>query len=240
MFTFLFVLLYAAPAFSQFSDSTHYYIKYASTGAINKTDDGNSYLLNNAMAFKVSRKKISLNADASYLYGQSNGDVSNNDFTGSMNFSLYPHGRNFYYWGLTGYDKSYSLKINNRFQGGAGAAWNVISKPNATLNVSDGILFESSDLLLHDTIPDVYHTFRNSLRIYYKWTVKNIIVLEGAHFLQQSLQYSDDYIIKSTNALSVKLRSWLAITAVLNYNRITRTDRENLFINYGLTIEKYF
>jgi len=225
---------------AQFSDSTHYYVKYASTGSINRTNDGNSYLLNNMAAFKVSKKKVVLNAGASYVYGQQDKALTNNDVAAALDFNLYQRTHRFFYWGLASYDKSFSLKINNRFQGGLGAAYDVISRPNATLTLSDGLLFENSDLFLKDTIPDIYHTFRNSFRVTYKWTIKNIIVLEGAQYFQQSLQNGEDYIIKSNNALSLKLRSWLAITAALSYNKLNRTDRENLLINYGVTIEKYF
>ena len=100
--------------------------------------------------------------------------------------------------------------------------------------------FENSDLFLKDTIPDVYHTFRNSFRVLYKWAIKDMIVLEGAHYYQQSLGHGSDFIFKSNNSLSVKLRSWLLLTAALTYNKVNRTDRENLLINYGVTIEKYF
>lgn len=226
---------------AQFSDSVHYYFKYASTGSVNRTEDGSSYLLNNALSFKVSKRKIVLNADAGYIYGRQNDARTNSDFSAALNFDLYPgESRRFYYWGLMSYLKSYSLKVNDQFQGGAGAAYDVVDKPAAMLNISNGILFENNDLLLKDTIPDVYHTFRNSLRLQYKFTFSKIFVLEGTHYYQQSFRYLDDFNLKSTNALSVKLRSWLAITAALQYNKINRTERENLFMNYGLTVEKYF
>lgn len=235
-----FLLFLRLAAFAQFSDSTHYYVKYASTGSINRTEDGNSYLLNNMAAFKISKKKVVLNAGASYVYGQQDRAVTNNDVTAALDFNLYRLSHRFFYWGLASYDKSVSLKINNRFQGGLGAAYEIISKPNASLTLSNGILFENSDLFLKDTIPDVYQTFRNSFRITYKWTIKGIIVLEGAHFLQQSFTNGDDYIIKSATSLSIKLRSCLALTAALNYNKLNRTDRESLLFNYGITVEKYF
>ncbi|UYQ95446.1 DUF481 domain-containing protein [Chitinophaga horti] len=225
---------------AQFSDSVHYYAKYSSTGSINQTNDGRSYLLNNVAAFKISKKKIVLNADAGYVYGAQNSEQTNNDVTASLNFNLYAGNRRFFYWGLATYDRSYSLKINNRFQGGAGVAYDVIRTPTAVLNISDGPLFEHSDLILEDTIPDKYQTVRNSLRVYYKWTIKSIIVLEGSQFWQQSFTKQNDYILKSVNSVSVKLRSWLAITAALNYNRLNRTGRENLLVNYGITMEKYF
>jgi hypothetical protein len=228
-------------AAAQFSDSVNYYVKYASTGAVNRTEDAKSFLLNNALAFKVSKKRIVLNADGGYIYGRQDQSQTNNDVSASINFNLYAHNnRRFYYWGLTSYDKSYSLKINNRFQGGLGAAYDLVKRPAAVLNVSDGILFENADLIFKDTIPDKYKTVRNSLRVFYKFTIKEIIVFEGTQYWQQSLITGSDYILKSNNALSIKLRSWLAITAALNYNKVNRTGRENLFMNYGLTMEKYF
>ncbi len=237
----LFLLIHFCTAtFAQFTDSTHYYLKYASTGSINRTNDGRSYLLNNLAGFKISKKKIVLNAAASYVYGKQDSTLTNDDVTAAVDFSWYKDSRHFYYWGLANYDKSFSLKINRRFQGGLGVAYDLVHKPNATVNISDGILFENSDQILKDTIPDINRTFRNSFRVLYKWVIKDIIVLEGAHFVQNSLSRGDDYILKSTNSLSVKLRSWLLLTAALTYNKVNRTDRENLLINYGVTIEKYF
>ncbi|ASZ12728.1 DUF481 domain-containing protein [Chitinophaga pendula] len=231
---------YSVICHAQFSDSVNYYIKYASTGSINRTNDGNSYLLNNNMRFRISKKKISLNAAAGYIYGKNNQALTNDDISAAVDFSVFRSKDYFYYWGLANFDKSFSLKINRRFQGGVGVAYDIIHRPNATLNISDGVLFENSDLFLKDTIPDVYHTFRNSLRILYRWVIKDIVVLEGTHFLQNSLSHGNDFIIKSNTSLSVKLRSWLSITAALNYNKLNRTDRENLLINYGVAIEKYF
>jgi len=225
---------------AQFSDSTYYYLKYASTGSINHTKDGNSYLLNNAFAFKISKERVSLNASASYVYGKQDHSPTNDDLSAALDFNLYRENRKFYYWGLANYDKSLSLKINNRFQGGLGVGYDVIHRPNATLNLSDGILFENSDLFLKDTIPDVYHTFRNSFRLMYKWVIRDILVIEGSNFLQNSLSNGKDIIIKTNNSLSLKLRSWLLLTAAVTYNKLNRTDRENLLITYGITMEKYF
>lgn len=240
LFTILLAFSCCFKTFAQFSDSTHYYIKYASTGSINRTNDGNSYLLNNMAGFKISKKKISLNAGGSYIYGKQDHKLTNDDISAALDFNWYKDSPHFYYWGLANYDKSFSLKINRRFQGGLGAAYDLIHKPNATLNISNGILFENSDLFLKDTIPDVNRTFRNSLRLHYKWVIKDIIIVEGMHILQNSLSHGNDYIIKTNNSLSLKLRAWLLLTAALTYNKLNRTDRENLLINYGITIEKYF
>jgi len=81
---------------------------------------------------------------------------------------------------------------------------------------------------------------RNSFRVKYKWSFKNTVILQGTNFIQPSLISLKDYILKFNNQLSVKLNKWLAINAAMDYNKISRTNRENLLITYGVTIDKYF
>lgn len=239
-FILLLAIVCYTTAWGQFSDSVHYYGKFSSTGSINTTQDGRSYLLNNSFKLGVSKKKIALNASGGWVYGEQDSVKTNNDFTSSMDFSLFRAVRQIYYWGLANYDKSYSLKINDRFQGGGGIAYNILERKGAYLSLSDGILFEKSDLFLEDTVRDVYHTFRNSFRLAYKFVIHDIVIIDGTHFLQNSLSHGSDVTIRSTSNLSILLRKWLSITATMTYNKLNRTGRENLLFNYGLTVEKYF
>lgn len=226
---------------AQFNDSTHYYLKYLSTGAINKTQDAQSYLLNNAFKVGVSKQTIALNANGSWVYGnQEHNVLTNNDVSFSLDFDLYKSSKHVYYWGLAIYDKSFSLKINDRFQTGFGAAYNIVDTKSLVLNISEGILYEKGDLHLNDTTRDVYNTARNSFRFTFRWVIKDIIVLDGTNFMQNALSYKNDYILKSNTNLSIKLMKWFSITASLAYNRVSRTNRENMLFNYGITIEKYF
>lgn len=225
---------------AQFTDSTTYYAGFTSTGTVNKTNDGDSYLLNNGAKFSIRKKSISLNAVNGWAYGRQNQSLTNNDFSSSLDFNLYKTFPHFFYWGLANYNTSYSLKINNQLLAGMGAAYNLIDRKNILLNISDGILYDKSDLLLSDTIRDRYHTFRNSLRILFRLNVNGIIVLEGSNFLQNSLRDKNDCIFRSSANLSAKLRKWLSFTTSFNYNKISRTNRENLLLSYGLSVEKYF
>jgi len=36
------------------------------------------------------------------------------------------------------------------------------------------------------------------------------------------------------------MNKWLSLTTALNYNRVSRTDRENLLLSYGLSFQKFF
>lgn len=237
----LLLLLNAGLCVAQFNDTTHYFVNFASTGSINRATTGNSYLLNNSFRFSEHKKSIVMNFANSWIYGRSNNSLTNNDFSSSFDFDLYKSIPHFYYWGLATYVTSFSLKINHQFQAGAGGAYNVVDKPAVLLNLSDGILYDRGDLLIDpNNTRDVYHTYRNSFRLMFKFVIKDLVQLDGSDFLQNSFSRRSDYIIHSTTNLSVKIRRWLALTTSLNYNRMNRTHSENTLSNYGLTVEKYF
>lgn len=227
-------------AFAQFNDTTHFHTSYASTGSINRTNNGSSYLLNNNFKFNYKKKYNTLNFNNSWVYGRSNGNLTNNDFSSSLDFNINPKTKHFYYWGLANYNTSYSLKINDQLLAGVGAAYDVIDKKNAMLNLSDGILYDLSDLRISTTENMLYDTYRNSLRLNFRFNIHDLVIIDGNNFLQNSLETKSDYIVRSTTNLSVKLRKWLAFTTSFSYNRVNRTHSENALLNYGLTLETYF
>lgn len=238
--TLLFISLLATfVAAAQYSDSVHYYASIASSGTVNKTNTTRNYLLNNGLKLGIRKKKISLNSTNTWIYGQQQNNLTNNDYNSTLDFNIYtrPH---FFYWGLGNYTASYSLKVNSQYQAGAGAAYNVIDQKNTHLNISDGILYESSDITLTDSSRDKYQTFRNSFRLVFRLNVKDMITFNTTNFLQNSLKDENDYIVKSNVTLGFKLRKWLTLNTSYSYNRYNRTARENTLISYGLTIEKYF
>lgn len=227
---------------AQFNDSTHYYTRFASTGVINKTDGASSYVLSNFATYSVDKRRYFFTGSASYIYGANDGGLTNNDFSTTASFDYLRKQQKLYYWALVNYDKSYSLKITNRLQAGAGLAYRFIKDPThkQDFTLSDGFLYETSNLVDKKLGKDVYQTVRNSLRIKYHFTINNIVVIDGNNFFQPSILDISDYVIKSTNTLSVKLYKWLSVTAAQTYNKVKRTDRENLLLTFGLTVDKYF
>lgn len=238
--TFFIIMFISRLAFSQFSDSVHHHYLFTATGVINKTKDINSYVLNNMVAYEINKKKLSFNTGASWVYGKQQKLLSNNDVSVNANIDYLKNIQSLYYWGLFNFDESYSLKINYRFQSGIGIGYTFVNRPEFNFVVSDGFVYETSDLTDPVLGKDIYQTVRNSFRIKYRWAYKNKLILEGLQFLQPSLISLKDYIIKSSNTLSVKLNTWLAVNASISYNKISRTNRENLLITYGLTVDKYF
>lgn len=223
-------------------DTTVYYVRATSTGSFNRTNDGNSFLTNNNIRFNVIKKTMSLNTSNSWIYGVQSIGLTNNDYSSSVDFNMFKPGRKLYYWALATYDKSFSLKINNRLQTGIGLGYVFVNTNDASISLSDGIIYEYNNLL---PVPGSekdsnYVAIRNSLRLKYRFEYKKIIVLDGIHFWQPSFADIQDYIIKSNSTLSVKVKSWLSITMAVVYNKLNVTNKENLLINYGFMFEKTF
>jgi len=237
----LMILCKAATA--QFNDSTQHYINYTSTGSINKGNGVNTYLLNNMLKYQEHQKSLVLNFVNNWVYGRSNSTLTNNDFSSTLDFDLHKTLPHFYYWGLANYNTSISLHINSQILAGLGAAYSIIDQKTEFLNLSDGPVYDASDLYLTylPNSPRYEHkTVRNSFRLMFKFTIKKVFEVDGADYLQNSFADVHDYIFRTTTNMSLKVNKWLAFTTSLNYNKLTRTHSENLLFTYGLTLEKYF
>ncbi|MGN6419543.1 MAG: DUF481 domain-containing protein [Pseudobacter sp.] len=227
--------------FAQFSDSVDHYISFAGTGNLNRTNTGSTYLLNNAVRFQVDKKKVSLNSMVSYVYGRNPQSKTNDDVLAIMNVDFLKNVQKFYYWALTGFEKSFSLKVDSRFQGGVGVGYIFANSAKSNLEVSDGFLVETTDLSIEDKHGRTsYQAVRNSLRLKYRFLIKDIIKIDGTNFYQPSLSDFNDYILKLNTNVSVTLYKWLSFTTSFNYNRQNITSTENLLLTYGLRAEKYF
>lgn len=225
---------------AQFSDSVHHWAKFQSTGSFNRTGDGVTYLFNNAAQYRLRKKSAELNTAAAYLYGQTPEKLTNNDLNLSLDGNLYKTFPHFYYWGLLNFNSSYSLKVNGQFQAGAGAAYRVIDKEKTVFSISNGWLFEHSDVLAATDSTVRYQTVRNSLRLQFRTTYKDFLKVGSVVYYQQSLLLASDYLLTAKANLDFKLWKWASLTTALAYTRISRTERENLLFTYGLVFEGFF
>jgi hypothetical protein len=239
-FSILVVLFAAITCSAQFTDSSKYYIGYAGTGIINKTERSKSYVFKNAVQGNANKNRFSLSSMFSWIYGEINEALSNNDFETAVDLNYKPDSNKIVYWVLGTFDKSYSLKIRRRYQAGGGISYDILRKNNNRINISNGLLYESGDVTLASGIADNHQTWRNSFRLKYVFKVKDIFSITGTHFLQHSLEGWSDYNIKSASALTLKIYKWVGFTTVLNYNKINRLKTENMLVTIGLTAQKYF
>src|ERR1700712_479279 len=95
-------------------DTAQYIIGLVSTGSLNQAIDNTSYLFNNAARFSAIHRLFTFNLAGNYLYGKSNGVLTNNDVNVTANGD-FRHHRNdrLFYWILANYTSSVSLKINS-------------------------------------------------------------------------------------------------------------------------------
>jgi hypothetical protein len=242
--------LIVANAMIYSEDSSHHPVKprlhgaLSATGIASNANGIKSYTFSNNFKGSIVTRDVTINLTGSYVYGETANILSNNDFTTSLDANVYEHPSKLYYWVLADYTSSHSLLINRQEQAGAGAGYNLIDKKKATLNVSDGLLYENGDL--YDSLyggpngsvyqRDIYSTIRNSVRVLGHWVVWNKVSLDATWYYQNALSNSADYIMKVNAAASVKLRSWLSFTTSYAFNRFTRTRTENSLLTFGLTL----
>lgn len=235
----LFLLFFVLSANAQFNDSTLFQVKYAGTGILNRTNDGSNYISNQQLKFNMLTKKVELNNGYSWVYGQQRKILSNNDFFSTLDLNYYSRIPHFYYWALAVYESSYSLNINSRGQQGLGLAYRILDRDSLRIIITDGIIYEQSNLNLGDSVQKVYYAFRNSLRV--KAQVrKGKMTFEGVGFYQPNLMDGNDYILKGSASLSYRFWKWLSITSAFSYNLQHLTGRENLLITFGLGFDRYF
>lgn len=236
---FIFLVL-LNEATGQLKDTFEYHVNLAATGIINKTESSNSFVFRSGLSFDMDKDNFEVNSSASWIYGKLNRQLSNNDYSFLTNVDYIIDSTRFVVWALGNYDKSFSLRINNRTQWGTGLSYDIIRTAKNRLNISDGILYETSDLRVSDTMNNVYKTWRNSLRLKYVFNIKDLVIINGTHFLQNSLRHQSDYNVKTDLSLSLKLYKWINFTGALTYNLVNRLRRENILFTLGLSVDKYF
>lgn len=215
---------------------TVYSVNASSTGSFSKTNDLKSYIFNNVVKFGMTRGRFTLQNSEGWIYGAQSGVKINNDYSVVLEGDYLKNTNKLYAWGLGTFDKSYSLKVNYRYQVGAGPGYTVVKKDKIAVIVSDGILYERGDLVDPELGALSYSTWRNSFRLKYHWLIHDLVSWDGTGFVQPSLSHGHDNIIRYSTTLSVKLRKWLSVTSSLTYNKLTRTERENLVVTYGVSI----
>jgi hypothetical protein len=175
-----------------------------------------------------------------WLYGRHDSELSNNDLLSAIDIDLQASLPHFYYWGLFNFLSSYSLRVNSQLQVGLGVAYNAIDRKNITLNLSEGLIYEYSNIILEDSTEEHYNTMRNSFRVKLKFQAGMYLNFGATVFYQPSLEYAGDHIIRSETRLGIKIRKWLSLTTGLTYNEISRNRTRNLLLSYGVILEHYF
>lgn len=223
------------------ADTTSFSIGFNGTGSLNKTGGNTAYVFNNGLRFGMIRNRFDLSTGGTWIYGENGIEKTNNDFSFFADLSYLKGYKRVYYWGLTTYDKSFSLKIADRLQAGGGVGFTVADRDHFRLVITDGPLYEKTALREQDKYGRLhYETLRNSFRIKFLFEWADRFVLDGTDYIQNSLSDGNDYIIRSVTNLSIKLYKSLNLKTTLTYNRLNLTGTENLLFTYGISFDKEF
>jgi hypothetical protein len=235
----------AAQDSTHHADTLKFHYTYAGTGSLNNSNSLHSFVLNNALKLSLAKRSSTVDFNNNWIYGKQDAVLTNNDFSSSLALNLYKTLRHSYYWGMANYNTSVPLLINKQLQAGVGIGYNLIDKKKATLILSDGPLFELGDL--YDSLysptghifqRDRYRTVRNSARILVHWIIQDRYTFDGTAFLQNSFAYWNDYILRLSGSISIKLYKWLNLTSAASYSKFTRTRGQNTLLSFGLTIQQ--
>ena len=196
------------------------------SGYWNKTNTSNTSLYTFKTYNTLSSKKHIIFLETGYVYGiQMKSQLTNNDYNIIANFN-FRRDKKIYYWFSTQYDKSYSLDINFRIQNGGGLGLYLFKSEKFYINISDGLIYEYS----------TYNNYRNSarLKIFLK---SNNINLESSTYYQPSLINNTDFIIKSSNTLSISLKKWLGIQCNYTNNIVSLSEKRNELYTVGINFK---
>jgi hypothetical protein len=226
-------------SFAQFNDSTRYYLGYSLTGSYNKNHLNTSFVLSNSLQFKHKAEDLLYNLNLRHVLGKQQYRTVNNDFTGLFDVNRFLFFPGFYTWGLASYSSLFSVNVDHQVQIGAGIAYNLVNKKRFKLNLSDGIIYDFSQIRVSDSIPLTYGTYRNSVRLQVKLFVKEFFTLQSAVYVQHSLKTSHDMIIRGEGELILHLSDVIKGNMKVQYNQFSLTEQKSLFITWGILLNKY-
>lgn len=227
-------------------------IDLSATGSLNKTADDLINIYNTNLRYNYVIQNAEFNANTKWVYGSKSSGLSNNDVNVTVDGNLYhDQKKHFNSWVLGAFTSSYSLNIYSQFQAGAGLAYKIVflekkqeSIKNAdtvrytdilSLRISDGIIYEQSNVINSEANQELYNVFRNSLRMQLVARAWNKVELRGTFFWQPNLQNITDRNILTDVSLGLKISNSIKFDTRFGYNFISRTAKENLTFTYGIS-----
>jgi hypothetical protein len=172
-------------------------------------------------------KVFKLATSPSYIYGQQNGLLAENEFFVDLRTNLF-YEKRFYYLAFTSFEKSNLRKIENRFIGGAGVGYRLIKKERTTLSVTNVLLYEKTDFILNEKFPD-RNLWRNSTRISgeysfndSKFSLSHILFIQPI-ITENNFRWNGNLILKYQLSKQLSLRT----TMENSYESIVVPGRAN-------------
>lgn len=230
-------------------DIKHHKVNIAATGSLNKTTNDVINVYNTNIRYGYTIDNAEFNASAKWIYGSKTAGLSNNDVIVTVDGNRY-HKRikKFNAWVLGSFTSSYSLNIFSQFQAGAGLAYKITFLENEkeateksrkytdalSLRMSNGIIYEQSNVINAESKQELYNVFRNSLRVQLQAQAWDKVELSGTFYWQPALNNLRDRNIIADITLGFKIANNIRFDTRFGYNYISRTAKENLTLTYGI------
>lgn len=242
VFTCLLLFFISKKIAAQPNDSAKFHsLKANLGGTINRTAEGFAYLLQHNASYQYREARNAVNVRGQHIFGQSLGQVTNRDYNFGFDYNRFLNeNRRWYVWFLGAYNSSYSLRVLSQWQAGAGIALNVIDRSDMWLNVSNGIIYEYSEIVDASEAIINYNTPRNSLRINFGGKFQDRIEYKTLHFWQPSLRHANDFIFTSNSSISYQIWNGLRFQLSFIYNKVSKTAKENMVFTYGIAWSSNF
>lgn len=214
----LFLLSILVPFISYGQDTINTKYNFELTGIHNSVNGNARTTLTMLANNSVSWKKFESSVSTEYQLVSNDGVNSVNDFTVKLQPRIVDKKYSIFSFGQL--SSLESKKISQRFEGGIGAGYNVIYKPNFGINLSYATLFYNNNF---DNL-----TNRNGLRhspryvIWGKLPKHKITYSSEAYFQPSFIDYTD-YILRTKHKVGLNL-----------------SDKFTISLNYSTWFESYF
>lgn len=226
-------------------------LEVSASGSLNKTATDLINVYNTHIRYSYTLDKTEFNAQTKWIYGSKLAGISNNDVTITLDGNrFHDQKKHLNSWILGSFTSSYSLNIYSQLQAGVGLAYKFellkqdrIKKDEKetpyqnliTLRVSNGIIYEHSNILNKESVQEMYYILRNSLRLQLVANMWHNVSLRGTYFWQPALNDIKDVNMIADVSLGIKLSNNIKFDTKFAYNYITRTAKENLIFTYGIS-----
>jgi hypothetical protein len=222
------------------SDPTGFHYKITADGTVTAGNVNRALIqVGSSFDWAVSRL-FRFASNPSFAYGRQNKLLNEREILADFRTTFLQE-RRFYYLGFGAVEISNLRKIRQRFTGGAGVGYKLLSSKNAYLSVTNVLLYEYTDFITNSAEVNDVNVLRNSTRIFgeYQWNNGRYSVTHTV-FMQPALN-KPNLRWNANVSFQIRLTSLIGVrTAVQNsYESVVAAGRKNNDFRWttGLVLE---
>lgn len=159
---------------------------------------------------------LDLSISPVYLYGKQNGNLAEDDYSGTMYLNTF-HEKRIFQWIIAIFEHSRLRGIDERHNYGGGFGWNIIKKTQAhSLAITTGLIYEKANFT---TISD-FETWRSSTR------------LKGRHkVFHKHIKFNHETFVQPSilNSFDLRWRTLLSFEAPISHHISARIAYQHTY-----------